>query len=88
MGDASILPEHDPASAAEVAVIVDHGMRRMLEAQQDCFCFYYVAPMNESQPQPSLPEGAEGGVIRGLYRRAAAIGRYAIEVAGAPPWER
>ncbi|HGM5582661.1 TPA: alpha-ketoglutarate dehydrogenase [Pseudomonas putida] len=66
---ASTVPNcrvYDPAFAGEFAVILDHGMRRMLEAQEDAF--YYVTLMNENYPQPSLPEGVEGDIIRGLYR--------------------
>ena len=63
---------YDPAFAGELAVIVDHGMREMLEAQRDVF--YYVTAMNENVAQPSLPAAAHAGVIRGLYQfRAAAI---------------
>ena len=58
----------DPCFAAELAVILDHGMRRMLEQQHDEF--HYVTLMNESYDQPPLPEGAEDDVIRGLYRFA------------------
>ncbi|MDF0730105.1 alpha-ketoglutarate dehydrogenase [Pseudomonas entomophila] len=57
---------YDPAFAGEFAVILDHGMRRMLEQQQDEF--YYVTLMNENYPQPSLPQGVEDDIIRGLYR--------------------
>jgi len=46
-------------------VILDHGMRRMMEQHADEF--YYVTVMNENYAQPSLPDGAEGDVIRGLY---------------------
>ena len=47
---------YDPAFACELAVILDHGMRRMLERQVDEF--YYITVMNENYAQPSLPEGA------------------------------
>ena len=57
---------YDPAFAGELAVIVDHGMRQMLERQVDEF--YYITVMNESYEQPSLPEGVEQDVIRGMYR--------------------
>ncbi|MFZ2753348.1 MAG: alpha-ketoglutarate dehydrogenase [Lysobacteraceae bacterium] len=57
---------YDPATAGELAVILDRGMREMLESQRDVF--YYLALMNESQPQASLPEGVADGVLRGLYR--------------------
>ncbi|MCC6867846.1 MAG: alpha-ketoglutarate dehydrogenase [Burkholderiales bacterium] len=57
---------YDPAFAGELAVIIDHGMRQMLERQEDVF--YYVTMMNENYPQPSLPEGVAEDVVRGLYR--------------------
>ena len=57
---------YDPAFAGEFAVILDHGMRQMLE--QDVDEFYYVTLMNENYPQPSLPAGVEAAVIKGLYR--------------------
>jgi len=59
---------YDPAFAGELAVIVDHGARQMLEQQQDVF--YYITVMNENYPQPSLPEGVAEDVIRGMYRYA------------------
>ena len=57
---------YDPATAGELAVIVDRGMREMLEEQRDVF--YYVTAMNENVAQPSLPAEAHEGVLRGLYR--------------------
>ena len=66
---ASTVPNckaYDPGFAGELAVIVDFGMREMLEQQRDVF--YYVTAMNENVAQPSLPPDAHAGVIRGLYR--------------------
>jgi pyruvate dehydrogenase E1 component len=60
---------YDPAFAYELAVILDHGMRQMVERQVDEF--YYVTVMNESYAQPSLPEGAAEGIVRGMYRLGA-----------------
>ena len=57
---------YDPAFAGEFAVILDHGMRQMLEHEVDEF--YYVTLMNENYPQPSLPEGVETAIIKGMYR--------------------
>ena len=57
---------YDPAFAGEFAVILDHGMRQMLEHDVDEF--YYVTLMNENYPQPSLPEGVEAAIIKGMYR--------------------
>ena len=66
---ASTVPNcrvYDPCFAGEVAVILDHGMRAMIERQEDVF--YYMTLMNENYPQPTLPEGVEDGIVRGLYR--------------------
>jgi pyruvate dehydrogenase E1 component len=59
---------YDPCFAGEFAVILDHGMRQMLEQQEDVF--YYVTLMNENYAQPSLTASVEQDVIRGLYRYA------------------
>jgi pyruvate dehydrogenase E1 component len=59
---------YDPAFAGELAVIIDHGARQMMERQVDEF--YYVTMMNENYAQPSLPDGVERDVIRGMYRYA------------------
>jgi pyruvate dehydrogenase E1 component len=56
---------YDPAFAAELAVIVDHGARQMLEQGEDVF--YYITVMNENYAQPSLPDDARDGVIRGMH---------------------
>ena len=66
---ASTIPNcraYDPAFAGELAVILEHGMREMLESQHDVF--YYVTVGNENYAQPSLPAGVADDVIRGLYR--------------------
>ncbi len=56
---------YDPAFAGELAVILDAGMREMLVEQRDVFC--YITLMNENYAQPSLPDGAAEGVLRGAY---------------------
>lgn len=59
---------YDPAFAGELAVILAHGMQRMMGEQRDEF--YYLTVMNENYVQASLPQGAEEDVIRGAYRFA------------------
>ncbi len=73
----------DPAFAGELAVIVDHGMREMLEQQKDVF--YYVTAMNENVAQPTLPAEAHEGVLRGMYllRRAPADAARRVQLLGA-----
>ena len=70
----------DPAFAGEMALIVDHGMRRMLLEQ--CDEFFYITLMNENYAQPDLPSEAIEGVVRGGYcfERVAAEGDLRGEV--------
>lgn len=56
---------YDPAFAAEMAIIVDQGIRDMMVDQKDLF--YYITLMNENYAQPTLPGGVEKEVIRGCY---------------------
>jgi pyruvate dehydrogenase E1 component len=56
---------YDPCFGYELAVILQDGMRRMLQEQEDVF--YYVTVMNENYAQPPLPAGAEEGIKRGMY---------------------
>jgi pyruvate dehydrogenase E1 component len=59
---------YDPAYAYELAVIVQDGMERMLQKQEDVF--YYVTVTNENEAQPAMPQGVEGvedGIRRGMY---------------------
>jgi len=56
---------YDPTYAYEVAVIVQHGLKRMVEHQEDVF--YYLTVMNENYEHPAMPAGAEEGIVRGMY---------------------
>jgi pyruvate dehydrogenase E1 component len=60
---------YDPAFAAEVAVILDHGMRQMMCEGEDVF--YYVTLMNENYAQPSIDVAASIDIIKGMYRFAS-----------------
>ncbi|MDU8910694.1 pyruvate dehydrogenase (acetyl-transferring), homodimeric type [Aestuariicoccus sp. MJ-SS9] len=57
---------YDPTFSYEVAVIVQHGLKRMYEDQEDVF--FYLTLMNENYQHPEMPMGAEEGIIKGLYR--------------------
>jgi pyruvate dehydrogenase E1 component len=56
---------YDPTFGFEVAVIVQHGMQRMLKDQVDEY--YYLTLMNENYAHPDMPEGAAEGIIKGMY---------------------
>ena len=65
---ASTVPNcvaYDPTFSYELAVIIQDGMRRMYEEQEDVY--YYITVMNENYPHPPMPEGAEKGILRGMY---------------------
>ncbi|MFA5951954.1 MAG: pyruvate dehydrogenase (acetyl-transferring), homodimeric type [Hyphomicrobium sp.] len=63
---------YDPAFGYELAVIIRRGLERMLEDQEDVF--YYLTTLNENYEHPPMPEGAEEGIIRGMYLLKAADG--------------
>jgi pyruvate dehydrogenase E1 component len=56
---------YDPTFAHEVAVIVQHGLKRMYEDQEDVY--YYLTLMNENYEHPEMPAGAEAGILKGMY---------------------
>ena len=66
---ASTIPNcitYDPTFQHEVAVIVQHGLKRMYEDQEDVF--FYLTLMNENYAHPDMPMGVEDEIIKGLYR--------------------
>jgi pyruvate dehydrogenase E1 component len=74
----SVVPNcraYDPTFGYEVAVIIQDGLRRMVSEQEDVF--YYLTLMNENYHHPAMPEGAQEGILRGMYllREGAAGGK-------------
>ena len=66
---ASTIPNcvsYDPTYAYELAVIVQDGLRRMYQEEENVF--YYLTVMNENYTHPAMPEGAEEGILKGLYQ--------------------
>jgi pyruvate dehydrogenase E1 component len=67
----SVVPtckSYDPAWAYEIAVIVQDGIRRMYENNEDHF--YYLTVCNENYAHPAMPDvqGIREGILRGIYR--------------------
>ncbi|MDJ0711221.1 MAG: pyruvate dehydrogenase (acetyl-transferring), homodimeric type, partial [Woeseiaceae bacterium] len=65
---ASTVPNcrtYDPTYAYELAVIIQDGLRRMIDEQENVF--YYITCMNENYAHPAMPAGVEEGILRGLY---------------------
>jgi pyruvate dehydrogenase E1 component len=57
---------YDPCYGYELAVIIQDGLRRMYREQEAIF--YYISCMNENYVHPAMPEGAQEGILKGMYR--------------------
>jgi pyruvate dehydrogenase E1 component len=70
---ASTIPNcivYDPTYAYELAVIIHDGLKRMYANNE--YIYYYITVMNENYEHPAMPEGAEEGIIKGMYLLQAA----------------
>jgi len=56
---------YDPTFAYELTVIIQDGMRRMYQEQENIF--YYITVMNENYSHPAMPKGVEEGILKGMY---------------------
>jgi pyruvate dehydrogenase E1 component len=56
---------YDPTFSHEVGVILHHGLKRMVEKQDNVF--YYLTLLNENYPMPGLEAGTEEQIIKGMY---------------------
>jgi pyruvate dehydrogenase E1 component len=56
---------YDPTYAHEVGVILHHGLKRMVEKQDNVY--YYITLLNENYPMPGLIAGTEEQIIKGMY---------------------
>ncbi|MDO8436622.1 MAG: pyruvate dehydrogenase (acetyl-transferring), homodimeric type [Nitrosomonadaceae bacterium] len=82
---ASTIPNcisYDPTFAYELAVIIQDGLRRMCQEQEDVY--YYITVMNENYPHPEMPKNAEQGILQGMYLfregNKASVGSSALRV--------
>ena len=56
---------YDPTFSYELMVIMQNGMERMFNKQDNVF--YYITTMNENYPHPGLRKGQEKNIIKGMY---------------------
>ena len=56
---------YDPTFSYELAVIIQDGLKRMYQNQEDVF--YYITVMNENYVHPAMPKDAEQGILKGMY---------------------
>jgi pyruvate dehydrogenase E1 component len=72
---------YDPTFAHEVAVIMQHGLKRMVERQDNVF--YYLTLLNENYAMPGLTAGTEEQIIKGMYLcKAGADGDKRVQLLG------
>jgi len=64
------IRSYDPAYAYETSVIVMDGMRRMFEENETAI--YYLTLHNENYKMPTIPDGVQEGIVRGIYPLATA----------------
>ncbi len=69
---------YDPTYSYELAVIIQDGLRRMYAEGENRF--YYITTMNENYYHPDMPEGAEEGIIKGMYRLHRSPARHKLRV--------
>lgn len=64
----SVVPNcvaYDPCFGYELAIIIQDGLRRMLQEQENVF--YYLTLMNENYMHPALGEANKDGILKGMY---------------------
>jgi pyruvate dehydrogenase E1 component len=49
-----------------LAVIIQEGLRRMVQNQEDVY--YYITLMNENYSHPEMPKDSAAGILKGMYR--------------------
>ena len=72
------LVAYDPAYAYELAVIIRDGLKRMYADGEEIF--YYLSVYNENYVQPSMPEGVEEGILKGIYKLKSTEGKNSKEL--------
>jgi pyruvate dehydrogenase E1 component len=56
---------YDPTFAYELAVIIQEGLRRMVQNQEDVY--YYITLMNENYSHPEMPKDSAQSILKGMY---------------------
>jgi len=74
---------YDPAYAYELAVIVQDGLRRLYADGETAI--YYITLYNETYTMPAMPEGAEEGIRKGMYRVRRRDGEQRVRLLGSGP---
>lgn len=73
---------YDPTFGYEMAVIIHDGLKRMMQNKEDVF--YYITAMNENYSHPAMPQGAEEGILKGIYsfKKSTAKAKNRVQLMG------
>jgi pyruvate dehydrogenase E1 component len=72
---------YDVSFAYELATIIQDGMKRMMQDEENIY--YYIALQNENYPMPAMPEGVKEGILKGIYKyKSAAKGKHRVQLFG------
>ena len=73
---------YDPTYQYELAVIIQRGLKRMVEQQEDVY--YYITLMNENYEHPEMPKGAEADILKGMYlfKKGAGKHKHTVQLLG------
>ncbi|MDD2406512.1 MAG: pyruvate dehydrogenase (acetyl-transferring), homodimeric type [Sphaerochaetaceae bacterium] len=73
---------YDPTFSYELGIILQDGLKRMYEDDENIF--YYITLMNENYEHPEMPKGVEEGVIKGayLFRKAGKTKKPVVQLMG------
>jgi len=79
------IAAYDPAFMFELAVILQDGLKRMYQDQEELS--YYITLYNEPYPMPPMPANVEAGIREGMYRFRPAPdhGRYQAHLLASGP---
>ena len=73
---------YDPTYQYELAVIIQRGLKRMVEQQEDVY--YYITLMNENYEHPELPRGEEENILKGMYlfKKGVSKSKHTVQLLG------
>jgi pyruvate dehydrogenase E1 component len=80
---------YDISFAYELATVIQDGLRRMVEKEENIY--YYITLQNENYPMPALPAEGEAatakvldGIVRGIYKYASSPkpGKHSVQLFG------
>ncbi len=73
---------YDPCYSYEIAAIMQDGLRRMYQDNEQVF--YYLTVTNEPYTHPDMPTGCEEGILKGMYlfQKATAKAKHQVQLLG------